>query len=169
AANILTIERDARTRPNSELKSYDATSYQRMSAGIGFAKFGRDRLAFRSEQATKVQWRRDVGAYVDIVGSRAVAPIAGKKANIHIDGDISPIPYYPGSETLWIGSELQRTVDENKGVIHPLAEGSEAYYTYATGDSASFRLPDGNVIRLRELKVRPRNPRWNLAVGSMWF
>src|SRR2546422_339442 len=39
----------------------------------------------------------------------------------------------------------------------------------ATGDSATFRLPDGRVIRLRELQVRPRTPRWNLAVGSMWF
>src|SRR5437764_87066 len=83
--------------------------------------------------------------------------------------DPAPIPYDPGSETLWIGSGVQRTVDENKGVIHPLAEGSEAYYTYAAGDSANFRLPDGSVIRLRELRVRPRNPKWNLAVGSMWF
>ncbi|MEO5815747.1 MAG: ShlB/FhaC/HecB family hemolysin secretion/activation protein, partial [Gemmatimonadaceae bacterium] len=52
---------------------------------------------------------------------------------------------------------------------HPLAEGSEAYYTYESGDSATFRLPDGSSIRLRELKVRPRVPKWNLAVGSLWF
>jgi hypothetical protein len=169
AGPLLALARVARTRQDSALQAYDATTYQRISAGLGFAKFGRDRLAFRSEQSTKVKWRRDVGAYVDITGSRAVAPIAGKSANIRIDGDISPIPYYPGSETLWIGSEVQRTVDENKGVIHPLAEGSEAYYTYTTGDSATFRLPDGHPIRLRELKVRPRSPQWNLAVGSMWF
>ncbi len=169
AGALLAIARDARTRQDSALQAYDATTYQRISAGLGFASFGRERLAFRSEQATKVQWRRNVGAYVDVTGSRAVAPIAGKDANIRIDSDISPIPYYPGSETLWIGSEVQRTVDENKGVIHPLAEGSEAYYTYATGDSATFKLPDGKTIRLRELKVRPRTPKWNLAVGSMWF
>jgi hypothetical protein len=169
AGAILALAREARTRQDSALQSYDATTYQRVSAGVGFAKFGRERLAFRSEQATKVRWRRNVGAYVDVTGARAVAPVAGKDANVRIVGDISPIPYYPGSETLWIGSEVQRTVDENKGVIHPLAEGSEAYYTYASGDSATFRLPDGRTIRLRELKVRPRNPKWNLAVGSMWF
>jgi hypothetical protein len=149
---ILLLARRARTTQDSALQSYDATTYQRMSAGMGFTKFGRDRLAFRTEEATKVQWRRGVGAYVRMGGS------------------ISPIPYYPGSETLWIGSGAAKgTVDENQGIVHPLAEGSEAYYTYSTGDSVTFRLPDGKSIRLRELQVRPRTPKWNLAVGSLWF
>jgi hypothetical protein len=107
---------------------------------------------------------------VDVTGSRTVVPIAGKSAKVNIEGSLSPIPYYPGSESLWIGASAARqVVDENEGVIHPLAQGSEAYYTYASGDSATFRLPDGKAIRLRELKVRPRTPRWNLAVGSLWF
>ncbi len=169
AHQLLLLARDARTKQDSALQSYDATTYQRVSAGMGFTRFGRDRLAFRSEQATKVRWRRGVGAYVDVTGSRSVVPIAGKSANVRI-GDISPIPYFPGSETLWIGSGASRgTVDENEGIVHPLAEGSEAYYTYASGDSVTFRLPDGKAIRLRELQVRPRMPKWNLAVGSLWF
>jgi hypothetical protein len=167
---ILLLARRARTTQDSALQSYDATTYQRMSAGMGFTKFGRDRLAFRTEEATKVQWRRGVGAYVDVTGSRTVVPIAGQSAHVRMGGSISPIPYYPGSETLWIGSGAAKgTVDENQGIVHPLAEGSEAYYTYSTGDSVTFRLPDGKSIRLRELQVRPRTPKWNLAVGSLWF
>jgi hypothetical protein len=170
ARDLLMLARDARTRQDSALLAYDATTYQRVSAGVGFTKFGRDRLAFRSEQATHVRWRRGIGAYVDVTGSRTVVPIAGKSANVSMRGAFSPIPYYPGSETLWIGaSASQQAVDENEGIIHPLAEGSEAYYTYATGDSATFRLPDGKAIRLRELQIRPRVPKWNLAVGSLWF
>jgi hypothetical protein len=170
AKSLLGIARTARTRQDSALQAYDATTYQRVSAGLGFTKFGRDRLAFRSEQATHVRWRRGVGAYVEITGSRAVVPIAGKSANVRFDGNVSPIPYFPGSETLWIGAGASnQTVDENQGIVHPLAEGSEAYYTYESGDSATFRLPDGSSIRLRELKVRPRVPKWNLAVGSLWF
>ena len=170
AREILLLARTARSKQDSALQSYDATTYQRVSAGMGFTKFGRDRLAFRTEQATKVRWRRDVGAYVDVTGSRTVVPIAGKSATVRMGGDVSPIPYYPGSETLWIGSGASKgTVNENDGIIHPLAEGSEAYYIYAAGDSATFRLPDGKAIRLRELQVRPRTPRWNLAVGSLWF
>ena len=170
ARTLLMLAREARMRQDSALQGYDATTYQRISAGLGFTKFGRDRLAYRSEQATHVRWRRGIGAYVDVTGSRTVVPIAGKSAHVTTDGDFSPIPYYPGSETLWIGaSASQQAVNENDGIVHPLAEGSEAYYTYATGDSATFRLPDGKTIRLRELQVRPRTPRWNLAVGSLWF
>ena len=170
ARELLLLARAARTRQDSALQAYDATTYQRISAGLGFSKFGRDRLAFRSEQATHVRWRRGVGAYVDITGSRAVVPVGGSHNTVRMEGSFSPIPYYPGSETLWIGSGASNpVVDENQGIIHPLAEGSEAYYTYATGDSATFRLPDGKSIRLRELQIRPRTPKWNLAVGSLWF
>jgi hypothetical protein len=173
ARSILLLARDARMRQDSALLAYDATTYQRISAGIGFRRLGRDRLAFRSEGSTRVRWRRGIGAYVDVTGSRTVVPIAGKSANTDlgaIEGSLSPVPYYPGSETLWIGASAARQkVDENEGIIHPLAEGAEAYYTYQSGDSATFRLPDGRAIRLRELKIRPRTPKWNLAVGSLWF
>jgi hypothetical protein len=173
ARSILLLARQARTRQDSALLAYDATTYQRVSAGIGFRRIGRDRLAFRSEGSTRVRWRRGVGAYVDVTGSRTVVPIAGKSADADlgaIEGSLSPVPYYPGSETLWIGASAARqTVDENEGIVHPLAEGSEAYYTYESGDSATFRLPDGHAIRLRELRIRPRTPKWNLAVGSLWF
>jgi hypothetical protein len=169
ARDILLLARSARMRQDSALQGYDATTYQRISAGVGFSKLGRDRLAFRSETTTRVQWRRGIGAYVDVTGARAVIPIAGKSGHVSMD-DISPIPYYPGSETLWIGSNAARsTVNENDGIIHPLAEGAEAYYTYRSGDSVTFRLPGGNSIQLRELEVRPREPKWNLAVGSLWF
>jgi hypothetical protein len=168
--DILALARAARMRQDSALQSYDATTYQRISAGFGLGRIGRDRLAFRSEQATHVQWRRGVGAYVDITGSRAVMPIGGKSGKIDIGGNVSPIPYYPGRETLWIGTSAARPdVDENQGMVHPLAVGSEAYYTFESGDSLSFRLPDGKTVQLRELKVRPRQPKWNLAVGSLWF
>ncbi|HEX6599351.1 MAG TPA: hypothetical protein VF034_08535, partial [Gemmatimonadaceae bacterium] len=170
ARHILQLARQARMSQDSALQGYDATTYQRISAGFGFSKIGPSRLAFRTESATHVRWRRGVGAYVDLTGSRTVIPIAGKSGQASIDDDISPIPYYPGSETLWIGGDAARkAVDENDGVIHPLAEGAEAYYTYASGDSVTFRLPDGKSIRLRELEVRPREPKWNLAVGSLWF
>ena len=170
ARRILTLARTARMSQDSALQGYDATTYQRISAGFGFSKIGRERLAFRTESATHVRWRRGVGAYVDLTGSRTVIPIAGKDGDAHIDDDISPIPYYPGSETLWIGGDAaHKAVDENDGIIHPLAEGAEAYYTYESGDSVTFRLPNGKAIQLRELKVRPREPKWNLAVGSLWF
>jgi hypothetical protein len=170
ARSILTLAREARTRQDSALRSYDATTYQRISAGLALTKLGRDRLAFRTEEATRVRWRRGIGAYVDVTGSRTVVPIARLSGDAEIHGGMSPVPYFPGSETLWIGASLTQTdVDEQEAIVHPLAAGSEAYYTFESGDSATFRLPDGKAIRLRELKIRPRVPKWNLAVGSLWF
>ncbi len=80
------------------------------------------------------------------------------------------IPYYPGYEPLWVGGgDVARAQVDETEIVHPIADGAEAYYTYETGDSVSFKLPDGKVIQLRELRVRPRQPKWNLGVGSLWF
>src|SRR6476469_9584035 len=150
ARSILALAREARTRQDSALRSYDATTYQRISAGIALTRLGRDRLALRSEEATRVRWRRGIGAYVDVTGSRTVVPIAGKSGDAEMHGGISPVPYFPGSETLWIGASMtQNDVDEQDAIVHPLAAGAEAYYTYESGDSATFRMPDGKTIRLR--------------------
>jgi hypothetical protein len=170
ARDILLLARAARIRQDTSLRSYDATTFQRVSAGLALSRFVRDRLAFRNETATRVQWRRGIGAYVDVTGDRTVMPIAGRSARVDVGGNISPVPYYPGSETILIGSSMaRREVDENRGLIHPLAEGAEAYYTYESGDSVTFTLPGGLRVQLRELRVRPRTPKWNLAVGSLWF
>ena len=47
ARTLLLKAREARMRQDSALLAYDATAYQRMSAGLGFRAFGRDRLAIR--------------------------------------------------------------------------------------------------------------------------
>jgi len=169
---LLERARAARLAQDSALVSYEATTYLRISAGLGFSKIGRDRLIFRHENATRVRWHRDVGAWIDVLGSRTALPIAPEEANDEdLNGGITPVPYYPGQEPLltFFGNEgIEAQVDERE-IIHPLAEGAEAYYTYSAGDSVVFRLPDGRTIQLRELHVRPRESRWNVAVGTLWF
>ncbi len=177
ARDLLLRAREARLKQDSALLSYDATTYQRVSAGLGFKAFGRDRLAMRAEEASRVQWEKGRGALVDVKGSRAVVPIAGLdgkdgkrggNGGVNIQG-MSPIPYYPGRNDLWIGGGLaQSEVDETQ-FVHPIAEGAEAYYTYQTGDSVIMTLPDAKRITLRELKIEARWPKWNLSVGSFWF
>jgi hypothetical protein len=168
--------RAARLKQDSALVAYDAMAYMRISAGLGFTAIGRDRLLFRHETAARVRWEDKRGAWVDVKGARTAIPFA-EQDEVHRevrqemnDPDISsPIPYFPGQEPLWVGGDMARSqVDENE-IVHPIADGSEAYYTYETGDSVSFKLPNGTVIQLRELRFRPRQPKWNLAVGSLWF
>jgi hypothetical protein len=170
ARDLLNAARKARLMQDSSIVGYDATTYERMSVGLGFKRIVRDRLLMRAERATRVVWSRGGPAYVEILGKRAVAPMLDGIGDADIDLDEAvPIPYYPGRETLWIGSGLAKADIEDSEIIHPLARGAEAYYTYATGDSVSFRLPGGRTIQLRELVVRPRAPKWNVAVGSLWF
>src|SRR5262249_40825355 len=51
ARATLTHARAARLTQDSALVAYDAMSYQRISAGMGFSAIGRDRLLFRHESA----------------------------------------------------------------------------------------------------------------------
>jgi hypothetical protein len=173
ARTMLERARSSRLRQDSALMSYEATAYLRISAGMGFSRIGRDRLIFRHENVTHVKWHRDVGAWVDVTGARTALPAGGEVDDDpgEFDGDMGPLPYYPGQEQLlsFDGSEVVKSQVDERDMVHPLAEGAEAYYTYEAGDSVTFRLPDGRTIELRELSVRPRKPRWNVAVGSLWF
>ena len=170
ARDLLLKAREARLIQDSTLTGYDASAYERVSVGMGFKRIGRDRLLMRAERATHVMWQRDKGAVVEVKGQRSAFPmiegVGDGDVNLGSGGDI---PYYPGRETLWIGSGLAKADVSEDEIIHPLAAGAEAYYTYASGDSVTFQLPGGQRIELRELLIRPRQPKWNVAVGSLWF
>lgn len=171
ARTMLEHARVARLAQDSALKTYDATTYERISVGSKLSSFGRDRLLFRTERATHIRWERGNGAVVDITGARSALPMFKGAADGQVDlgsGSL-PIPYYPGRETLWIGSELAQADADANAMIHPLGNGAEAYYTYSSGDSVAFQLPGGKRILVRELRVQPRAARWNLVVGSLWF
>jgi hypothetical protein len=168
--------RAARMTQDSALVSYDAMSYQRISAGLGFTAIGRDRLLFRHESAARIRWQQGVGVWMDAKGARTAVPmVTNHEARVEIEDEMhdpdlnASIPYFPGNEPFWIGSDIARSTVDERELVHPIADGAEAYYTYETGDSISFKLPNGTVIQLRELKVRPREAKWNLAVGSLWF
>ena len=158
---------------DSTLLSYDATTHQRMSIGFGFRAIGRNRTLWRSETVTRVRWSRTNGVWVDLKGQRMAFPSGGgADVQAEVDAeDMAPIPYFPGRDALWIGANngVSRAEVDDRELVHPLALGSEAYYTYTTGDSLTITLSDGKVIRLRELRIEPRRPEWKLSVGSFWF
>ncbi|PYO80391.1 MAG: hypothetical protein DMD63_01205 [Gemmatimonadetes bacterium] len=171
ARDLLLRARAARLTQDSTLTGYEANGYERLSVGMGFKKIGRDRLLLRGERASHVMWQRGKGAIVDVTGERSVFPMLDGvgKGDMNIADEFGDIPYAPGRETLWIGSGLAKARVNESDMIHPLAEGAEAYYTYESGDSVSFQLPGGQRVQLRELKIRPRQPKWNVGVGSLWF
>jgi hypothetical protein len=175
---ILTGARVRRMSHDSSLRAYDATTYQRISAGLAFKAIGRERLVFRHENATRVRWQQGVGALVDVKGARTVVPVAqseearkeiDEEVNREMGSNVSGVPYFPGQEALWVGAGLAEAQVDERELVHPIAEGAEAYYRYISGDSMTYRLPGGPVVRLIELRIQPRVPKWNLVVGSFWF
>ena len=171
AKELLERARIARLRQDTLLLAYDAKAYERVSVGLGVKLLGRDRLAFRHEDAAHVRWSRANGAVVEMTGARTAVPIAkdGEKDADANMTSMAPIPYYPGRDNLWIGSGLARPEVDDRELVHPLAVGAEAYYTYETGDSVKMTLPDKSEITLRELRIAAREPKWNVTVGSFWF
>lgn len=175
ARELLLRARVARLTQDSALMSYDAKSYQRLSVGISVRESARSRLAFRTENASRVRWHRNTGAQVEVLGARTAIPFS-REAQAEVQnevGDFTSLPYYPGKEPLIAlgggdGNMIRAEVDE-QSIVHPLATGSEAYYTFESGDSVLMTLPDGQRLVLRELRIAAREPKWNLTVGSFWF
>jgi hypothetical protein len=171
ARTLLQNARTARLRQDSALLSYDAKVRQRVSVGLALKAIARDRLVMRDEGVARVQWQKDAGAVVDLLGKRTTVPADD---NEPVDPGIRtstslPIPYFPGRETLWIGSSVAQVTVNEGSFVHPIAEGAEAYYRYETGDSVVYTLPDDRRIILRELRIEARRPRWNVIVGSFWY
>lgn len=181
ARELLLRARESRLQQDSMLLSYDVKSYQRVSAGMSLRESARDRLIFRSENAAHVRWHRNTGARVEMLGARQAIPIVAgiKEAEKEVAedmqdefSDMMAIPYYPGKDELWLFDMIGTSDDDDEGtdmLVHPVAAGSEAYFTFASGDSVIMTLPDGKRITLREILVTPRQARWNLVVGSFWF
>lgn len=179
ARRLLLQARAARLEQDSSLLSYDVKSYQRMSAGMSIRESARDRLIFRSESAARVRWQRGIGARVEMMGARMAVPIVQgiREAEEEMENeleteldDMLAVPYYPGKDELWLFEMVGSSDgDGTPMLIHPVAEGSEAYFTFASGDSITMLLPDGKRITLKEIIATPRQAVWNLVVGSFWF
>lgn len=171
ARQIIARARVARLSQDSALQSYRAVATQRMTLGLGVRRLGLEKLMFRGDNVSRVEWSRGGGVWVTPIGSRMVVPMAGD----HTDGDFAEavsIPYFPGKESLWMPSSnfgVVKTDVDDRDLVHPVARGAEAYYRYAAGDSITITLDRDRTIRLREVRITARRAEWRLFVGSFWF
>lgn len=171
--------RAARFQQDSALASYQTVVRQRISATIGVKRglvgeIGRPRLAARVESVARVGWDHSIGAWGEIIATRSVVPIVGENDPMADDDDVALVlPYYPGRDRLWPVDEMREAFREgnfdSEWIEHPLERGADTLYAFSFGDSLSFKLPDGALIRLREVRVRPKRPDSRLVVGSLWL
>jgi hypothetical protein len=163
ARELVRLARTHRGVIDASVFRYTATARQRISVRLRALR--RDRLVYRRETASRLEWRRDGPARVEVLGAREAVPIAVRGLRVPDDLDS------------WARSFLPRPGDPRLFVTptgggfawHPLVEGAEALYQYATGDTTVIRLPDGGVVRLVELRVIPRRRDIRLVTGSFWI
>jgi hypothetical protein len=109
ARELFDRARAARVAQDSTLVSYDARVRTRMSAALGIGGKGPTHPIYGFETASRVQWRRGVGARVEMDGAKIAIPIAPTRAERDellgnlANGEMAAVPYYPGYEPLWIG------------------------------------------------------------------
>lgn len=155
----------ARARRDSvdrTITRYDATVREHISAGL--RAFRRDRLLYRREAASRIHWHHLAPPVVEALGVREVVPIVESRPHVPDDLDA----YFPH---LVYDPADDRLMDLGDGdfLRHPLADGSEWDYRFATGDTTALRLPDGRTIRILELRLIPRRADPRLFSGTLWL
>jgi hypothetical protein len=165
ARALVESARERRTGVEGSIRRYRTLAKSRISMGLH--ALSRDRLFFRCESAVRVDWRRDEGAVMEVLGSRQVVPMvsAGARAD---DDDCGDAVFDPADDRL--GMVMSGLIGSDSAFVrHPLAPGSESYYRFRSGDTTTIRLPDSRVIRLLELRLLPRESSPHLVSGSLWL
>ena len=175
----------AAARTRRETIDRSITAYQtrmRERIGVGIRALRRDRMLYRRELTVQIDWRRDSVTSIEVVGARQSVPAAVPKPSLPEDlkSDLGDYAFDPANDRLtigWSNARRDSTVrdstrskhNDDIEFQHPLAPGSERYYRFATGDSSIVILPDGRTIRLRELRIIPRQLDFKLIAGSFWI
>ena len=160
---LVRLARGHRDAIDASVFHYTATSHQRISVGIRALR--RERLLYRRETASRIEWYRDRPSRIVVEGAREAVPVA--VPGVHVPDDLAgwarDFMPRPGDDRLFAA------VTEGGFAWHPLVEGGEALYRYAIGDTTVIRLPDGTDIRLVELRVTPRERDIRVITGSFWI
>lgn len=148
----------------SSIAAYTAVVKQRI--GVALRTPLKDRSLFRSEAAARVRWSRDDETVVKVLGARQFHP-----GSEYTDFDVSQFSiaeiFDPTMDRLYFG--LTAADDEDVWIDHPLLEGAEVNYRFQTGDTITMGFPDGQQVRVVELRVLPRRNQTRLIAGSIWI
>ncbi len=151
---------------------YQAVIRQRMAARIRAPL--KDRVLYRDETAVRAFWDHEYDAVVQVLGAKSQYP---GHATARSEGDLEWLddlafdePFDPGDDRLMLGwSDPEEQPDDDFRIQHPLAEGADSVYRYASGDTLTLSLPDGRRLRTVQLDVLPREADAHRIVGTLWI
>jgi hypothetical protein len=163
AGELVRLARETRDATDRSITEYRTIATERISVGVRALR--RDRTLFRRELAARIHWHRDSIGHVEVLGARQVAPMMFPvpKVPARATRDAAQLAFNPSKQLLLQG------FGDGDGLKHPLADGSEADYRFATGDTTRIRLSGGTELRMVELRVVPRRQSGLLLQGSLWL
>src|SRR5688500_712883 len=161
AAQLVQQARARRQFVDRSIRNYQAVAKERIS--IGLRTRLRDRLFYRRETASHIDWRRGGPINITVLGAREAVPMATSK--VSIPGDLTEFLPRLAFDPLDM-DELLRI--DTTSLRHPLSDGAEAQYTYRTGESTTISLGQTS-IKLVELQAIPRRRDYHLISGSFWI
>jgi hypothetical protein len=156
------LARVHRSTVDRRIESYETTARKRITVSLRAGMI--ERTVYRRETAIRIDWRRDGAVHLDILGMREHVPIVNPDAEVPFDvsAEIAMLAFDPADPDMLVRLDTTE-------IRHPLMNGSERYYRFATGDTTVIVLPEGQTIRLRELRVIPRLRSPVLFTGSLWL
>lgn len=196
---LLERARAARSREEGGLESYEGVLRERFYVGFSGLTFRRERSLVQSERVARIRWSREGGRVIQWIGSRNEVPILGPGGSLAMDmggregrrGSINLQLRSGGEEGLSeeTKSRLQESIRQNLNpllfhyrpgddrlvfgddfALHPLADSAVAHYRYRPGDTLRIELPtEDRTVTLVEVRVEPREARFQLLAGSLWF
>ena len=161
ARDLISNARGRRDVIDRSITRYQATAKERISVGLRTKL--RERLFWRRETASRIDWRRGGPINITVLGAREVVPVASAKPQI--PGDLKD--FLPRLAFDPLDPDVLIRVDTS-GIRHPMSPGSEKHYQFRTGDSTTINLGT-RTIRLIELQIIPRRKEFTLISGSFWF
>ena len=151
---------------------YQAVIRQRIAAAIRAPL--KDRVIYRDETAVRAFWDHEYDAVVQVLGAKSQYPGHATARN---EGDMEWLddlafdePFDPAGDRLLLGwSDPGEQPEDDFWIQHPLAEGADSVYRYASGDTLTLSLPDGRRLRTVQLDVVPRQADAKRIVGTLWI
>ncbi len=165
-ARVLELVRRAQARRTETNADTALASYQADARGYVYFYLDRrdtgDRTLVKTDQvALDVYWKAPAFSKQRIVGLRDEKKLP-TNINYHLD-HLSVVQDNFG-ERIRLGDG-----DEVRDVLHPAAQGSEAFYRFRVADSLSIRLPGAaEPVRVYEVRVRPRDMDQPAFLGSVF-
>ena len=162
ARELVRLARARRAVVDNRITAYETTARERISARMTVA--GADRLLFRRETSSRIEWSRDT-VKIELLGAREAVPVVKAGPQLpspDIASSISGLAFDPADAEMLIRFD-------STSIRNPLAVGSEAHYRFASGDSLTIRLPSGRGARIRELRITARRADHRLINGSFWL